>query len=227
MKPFTIIIPVYNEEQIIVQNTEKLIRFLDRLKTKYEIIIGSNGSTDRTVSLGEKLGRRFRQVRFFHIPQRGVGHVFKRAVQEARHDHIISVDMDLSTDLDFIPQANRLLEKNTIVVGSKKMGQQKRSWLRLLPSSAFIFLCKTLVKLPYKDYSMASKAYSRRFIKDYLGRVDEGTSYVIDLIFFAKKYQRSIAEIPVKCVDNRPSKFNIVNEIFYRFGNLVKLWIYE
>lgn len=227
MKPFTIIIPVYNEEQIIVQNTEKLIKFLDKFRVKYEIIIGSNGSTDRTVALGEKLSHWFRQVTFFHIKQRGVGHVFKRAVQQAKYDHLISVDMDLSTDLDFIPRANKLLETNTIVVGSKKMGQQKRSWLRLLPSSVFIFLCKTLLHLEFQDYSMAGKAYDRKFIKNHLDRVDEGTSYVIDLIFFARKYERNMVEIPVKCVDNRKSKFNIVNEIFYRFGNLINLWLYE
>ena len=227
MKPFTIIIPVYNEEQIIVQNTEKLIKFLDKFKTEYEIIIGSNGSTDRTVALGEKLAHWFKQVTFFHIRQRGVGHVFKRAVQEAKHEHLISVDMDLSTDLGFIPRANKLLETNTIVVGSKKMGQQDRSWLRLLPSTAFIFLCKLLLRLEFQDYSMAGKAYDRKFVSNHLDRVDEGTSYVIDLIFFARKYDRSMVEIPVKCVDTRPSKFNITHEIFYRFGNLVRLWLYE
>ena len=227
MKPFTIVIPVYNEEELIEANTKKLVKYLDSLKTKYEIIIGSNGSSDRTVELGKKLARRFKQVRFFHFDKRGVGYVFRRAVMMSRFDNIISVDMDLSIDLNFIPKALELLKANTIVIGSKKMGAQERSWLRLLPSNVFIFLTRTLLGLEYHDYSMAAKAYNKKFIKDYLDRVDHGTSYVIDLIYFAKKYNRSMIEIPVNCVDTRASKFNILHEIFYRFKNLIKLWLFE
>ncbi len=227
MKQFTIIIPVYNEDELIVNNTEKLVKYLDKLKAKYEVIIGSNGSTDDTVKLGKTLAKKHKQIKFFHVKTRGVGYVFEKAVLEAKHDFIVSVDMDLSTDLGFIAKAVKLLEKNTIVVGSKKMGEQERSWLRLLPSTVFTFLTRNLLKLPYKDYSMAAKAYDRKFIKDYLHRVDHGTSYVIDIIFFAKKYNRNMIEIPVKCIDNRPSRFNLIHEVFYRFKNLIMLWLLE
>src|SRR5262249_32010412 len=78
--PFTIGIPVYNEEAILVPNTERLITFLDPLGREYEVLIGSNGSTDSTTALGVDLTRRFPQVSFFHMPERGVGLAFREFV---------------------------------------------------------------------------------------------------------------------------------------------------
>src|SRR5262249_25056514 len=68
--PFTVGIPVYNEEAILVPNTERLIAFLEALGREYEVLIGSNGSTDSTTALGADLSRRFSQVTFFHLPER-------------------------------------------------------------------------------------------------------------------------------------------------------------
>src|SRR5262245_39921060 len=76
--PFTVGIPVYNEEAILVPNTERLIAFLEGLGRGYEVLIGSNGSTDSTTALGADLSRRFSQVTFFHLPERGVGPAYRK-----------------------------------------------------------------------------------------------------------------------------------------------------
>ena len=79
--------------------------------------------------------------------------------------------------------------------------------------------------MPYKDYSMAAKAYKKDAIISHIDKVDYGTSYVIDLIYFAKKDKGKIIEIPVKCIDKRKSKFNLLYESLYRLKNLIKLAI--
>ena len=43
--PFTVGVPVYNEEAILVPNTERLLSYLQSLGRDFEVIIGSNGST--------------------------------------------------------------------------------------------------------------------------------------------------------------------------------------
>ena len=103
--PFTVGIPVLNEEAILVPNTERLLHYLDGLGRDYEVIIGSNGSTDSTTTLGVDLSRRFPRVAFFHLPEKGVGLAFREFVRRARHPFLISVDMDLSVDLAFVATA--------------------------------------------------------------------------------------------------------------------------
>ena len=51
MDGLTVFIPVYNEESLLLSNTMHLIRFLSNLDIPYEILIGSNGSFDRTVAI--------------------------------------------------------------------------------------------------------------------------------------------------------------------------------
>jgi len=63
----TIFIPVYNEEALLVKNTLQLLAFLDGLKRPYEVIIGSNGSTDATVKLAAELSEKYASVRFFSL----------------------------------------------------------------------------------------------------------------------------------------------------------------
>ena len=225
MKDISFIIPVYNEEDLIMENTRKLISYLQKFNFSYEIILASNGSDDETVVLGERLAMDYPVVKFFHIEQKGVGRVFKRAVTMSYYDYIISLDMDLSIDLSYIDEALGLLDEYDLVIGSKKTGVQKRSFFRKIPSFIFIFLTKILLGLSYEDYSLAAKTYKKDIILKNIDRIDYGTSYVIDLIYFAKKQGYNIIQVPVMCFDNRTSKFNILNESLYRLKNLIRLWL--
>ena len=51
----TIFIPVYNEEEVLERNAKKVMDYAAGLGLTYELIIGSNGSTDRTVEIGWRL----------------------------------------------------------------------------------------------------------------------------------------------------------------------------
>jgi len=223
--PFTVGIPVYNEEAILVPNTERLLAFLDGLGREYEVIIGSNGSTDSTTALGVDLSRRFPHVSFFHLPERGVGLAFREFVARARYPLLVSADMDLSVDMSFIPAALELLETHDIVVGSKKLGHQKRSWLRKLGSDLFLRIARLLLGIGYEDYSIAAKAYRIETCRRFTDRINIGSSYVIEMCFLTQRSGGRVIQIPVSCEDWRASKFNLVHEALYKYSHLVQLWL--
>jgi glycosyltransferase involved in cell wall biosynthesis len=223
--PITVFIPVYNEEAILKANIETLARYLETHWPDYEILIASNGSTDRTVAISKELHESNLRVNFFHLSAKGVGLAFEEGIRKAAWDRIITVDADLTTDMNFIPRAARLLDEYEIVVGSKKNGSQKRSLVRLAGSGSFIFCVRLLLKLPYVDYSIGSKAYRRSTIARYTRHINYGSSYVIEIIYRAWRHGSRITEIPVYCEDTRESKFNLAHEGIYRFSNLFKLWL--
>ncbi|HEY4485939.1 MAG TPA: glycosyltransferase family 2 protein [Nitrospiria bacterium] len=225
MKPFTVFIPVYNEESLIVPNTGRLMAFLDGLGTPYEILIGSNGSTDGTVELGGMLQKKHPHVKFFHIDEKGPGTAFRRAIDLARYDHIISADMDLSVDMTFIRRANELLGEFDLVVGSKRMGTQHRSFLRKFASAWFVFCCMILLGMSFDDYSLAAKGYRKKVLEGCKDGIRGGTFYVIEVLYHASRNNFATALIPAPCHDTRQSKFNLTHEGFYRFGRLFKLWM--
>jgi len=225
-KGVSVIIPVYNEEKIIRKNTERLVDFLEKEFPKFEILICSNGSNDNTIGIGKGLEKKFKnRVRFFSIPQIGVGRAFKKNVLEARYEKLVSIDMDLSTNLNSIKQFVDLLDDYDFVIGSKKKGIQKRSIIRIFISRAFIRLTKTLLGIKYTDYSLSGKAFKKSIVEKYINKISYRSFYVIEIIYLAQKERCKIKEISIICHDNRKSKFNMFSEIFYHLCNLVKLTI--
>jgi glycosyltransferase involved in cell wall biosynthesis len=223
--PFTVGIPVLNEEALLVPNTERLLAYLDTLGRDYEVLIGSNGSTDSTTVLGADLSRRFRRVEFFHLPEKGPGRAFREFVRRARHPFLVSVDMDLSVEIGFIATAVDLLETHDIVVGSKKMGNQNRSLFRKLGSDSFLRATRLLLGLTYDDYSLAAKAFRVDVLRRFVGRINEGSSYVLEICYLTKLSGGRIVQVPVSCEDWRRSKFNLWQEALYKYSHLVRLWL--
>lgn len=223
----SILIPVYNEEKIIVKNVKKLVNFLDKLKVPYEVLICDNGSTDKTPILGKILSSNFpKKVRFLSVREkRSVGCAFKKMVYEASYDNLISLDADLSINYRyFIPNCFKLLEDNAMVIGSKKIGNQERKFYRKFMSDVFIFLVRILLGLKYSDFSIGAKGYRKSVIKHFLDEIDKKTFYVIKIAYYVQENKLRIAEIPVKVHDVRRSRFNIIYDALYRGINLLKFW---
>ena len=223
----TVFVPVFNEEGLLTENTNRLHEYLESLKIPYEIIIGSNGSTDRTVQIAGELCYRHPEIRMFHLAEKGVGRAFKEGVKIASYDRMITVDMDLSINLGFISEACRLLDEYDMVIGSKITGTQKRAWIRRLASISFIRLARVLLRINFHDYSIAAKGYRKALVERYRPYMDDKTFYVVEIVYWAHQDGKRLREIPVECTDMRESRFNLIHEGVYKFGNLFRLWLFK
>jgi glycosyltransferase involved in cell wall biosynthesis len=221
----TVAIPVYNEEKLLRPNTLALVESLRRRCADFEILLGSNGSTDSTTEIGHMLSKEIAEVRFFHLAHRGVGRAFRRFVEEASFDAIVSLDMDLSTDLAFIDDAVRKLEDCDIVVGSKRTGSQKRSRFRRFGSATFVLLASRLLEVEFVDYSIGAKAYRVPTIRRYMSLISHGSAYVLDLVYYVHRDGGRVVQVPVFCEDFRRSRFNLGREAAHKFSNLARLWL--
>jgi glycosyltransferase involved in cell wall biosynthesis len=216
-------IPVFNEAEILRDNVLRLCQYLETLGS-YEILIGSNGSTDATVEICDQLARENSRIRYFAIDDCKVGIVFQRFLAEARSDALISVDMDLSIDLNFIARALQLLEQNDLVIGSKKLGVENRSLLRRFGSDLYIWTVRALYRMNSHDFSMAAKGYRVSFFRRFASQLSDHTNYVVDCVYLAKLHHGRSTEIPVACDDHRPSRYNLGREAMERYSYLFKLW---
>lgn len=226
--PLTFIIPAYNEETIVAANIDRLRRYLkDREITAYEMLLVSNGSTDRTVEIARACAAGRADLTVIELPRRGVGRAFKAGMARAQYDRVVCLDLDLTIDLDFITAAADTLETADIVIGSKQTGGQQRSWIRRLASAVFIVCTRRLLHLKFTDYSIGAKAFRTGFIRPYLPHLANQSAYILQLIAWGQRDGTVIVEIPVWCDDRRKSRFNLLHEGCYRFGSLFLLWLQE
>lgn len=219
----SIVIPVYNEEELLVGNIHKLTSWLSEHKINAEILIVDNGSTDQTSAMGRDLQKQ-NLVRYFRIDERSVGQAFALGVREAKSDWVVSVDADLSADLMFIAMAESLMPYADMIVGSKTLGEQKRSLLRILGSQIYLVFTQIFFQMTITDYSMSAKAYRRAAILPILDKIDRWTAYVFEITVWLHRQKKNIVQIGVTCDDHRQSRFNIWHEGFYRYAHLFKLW---
>ncbi len=219
----TVFIPVFNEEERIKPNTLRLNEYLKGLGIEYQILIVSNGSYDRTVEIGNQIKGKLSCLTFCHINKKGVGLALKHGINLIEFKKVITVDMDLSIDLEFIKTAYYLLDKYDIVVGSKITGDQKRSFFRRFASFLFIFLARAFLGIKYNDYSIAAKGYRKEILHLYKEFFDDKTFYVTTLLYLASNAPHKIIEVPVACNDPYKSRFNLIHEGIYKFGNLFLL----
>lgn len=221
----SIIIPTYNELETIFNTLLDLHDYMQGNSLEYEVIVADNGSTDLALMLLQHLGSPW--IKFVTIPRRAPGLAFSEAVKKATGDLIIQLDADLSVDLTFVSRAIELYERHSydMLIGSKRLGTQKRSWIRVAGSTAYIKLTQCVFGIPYSDFSLGAKAYKRKSILDTLSFLDYWTGYPLELCLYLKRRNKTIMQIKVDCVDKRKSRFNLWREAIEKYNHLY--WTYR
>ena len=118
----SIVIPVFNEEQILPAALGELRAKLAELPWSYEILLAENGSRDRTVALAEELARDAPELQVHSLGEPNYGKALRQGILRARGRFVICDEIDLC-DVDFYRRAMALLEAGEaeMVVGSKVM----------------------------------------------------------------------------------------------------------
>lgn len=220
----SVIVPVYNEQEIIVGCIDQIHSHLDTWQIQHEIIIANNGSTDSTLEIVERLVEKDHRLSVVSCPTRGVGLAFRHAVELASCEYLVCLDADLSSDLLFLNMACDLLEHSDMVVGSKTMGRQRRTLIRILGSYCYILITQLVFRLAVSDFSVGSKAFRKSSILPALKYLDTWTGHTLELCLFLEVNRKRILQVGINCNDTRKSSFSLSYEGYYRYLHLYRSW---
>ncbi len=94
----SIVIPCFNEEEIIVDSIKRVQQWMLENKCEGEILIVNNKSTDSTV---EKIHSLVNQQYVLLLNEyiKGKGAAVKKGLQNCKFDKVLILDADLSTDI--------------------------------------------------------------------------------------------------------------------------------
>ena len=85
----SIVIPVFNEEQILPAALGELRAKLAELPWSYEILLAENGSRDRTVALAEELAREAPELHVHSLGEPNYGKALRQGILRARGRFVI------------------------------------------------------------------------------------------------------------------------------------------
>lgn len=163
-----VVMPVYNEEEQLEENILKLRNFLKKSLADFnwQITIADNASTDKTPKIGKKLARRFEEIGFVRLPQKGRGRAVKKVWRESQADILSYMDLDLSTDLrHFPPLVRSLAFGHDIAIGSRLLPQSKvyhRTIKREITSRGYNLLIKLFFQTRFSDAQCGFKAITKK-----------------------------------------------------------------
>jgi len=226
MKKAVIVIPCYNEEEILESNIKKLHSYCSKnlKKFKWEIMISDNNSEDSTLKIAKKLSAKLSHVSYYHMDDKPRSKAIKKIWLEKDADIYSYMDADLSTDISHLKELLDSVSKGyDIVIGSRT--QPKRTFFRKIMSKSLILLIKTIYSIEIKDFQCGFKAISRKVRDTILAKMKSVDVGFMDteLILVASQKTFKIKEIPVRWEDLRTSKSPIVKGVFDALFNLFRI----
>lgn len=182
----SVVIPCYNEEEVIRDTYSKLRQVLDQVDKPSELIFGNDGSSDATLAILEEIAAADDRVRLTgHYPNRGAGYTYREMYQVARGERVIQMDADLAMPAEeAVPAFLESLAGADIVVGSR-YGAETTDYplLRRVFSRGYIGMIKVLFRLKLSDTQTGCIGF-RRSVLDELDLKSDGFEILVE--FFAQ-----------------------------------------
>jgi glycosyltransferase involved in cell wall biosynthesis len=222
----TVVIPVYNEEGILVSSVVSLREHLKELDVSFEILLAENGSSDRTVELCRELAEKYRDVDFFSVGEPNYGKALKEGILRARGSIVVCDEIDLG-DVDFYRRAlDRLLDGDaTMVVGSKVLAgaEDTRPLVRRVATVVYNTLLRALLHFHGTD-THGMKAFRRDVLVGTAGRcVVDKDVFASELVIRAEQERHPVVEIPVRVVEKRRPSINLLRRVPNVLRNVTRL----
>jgi len=230
MKKVLLMIPAYNEEDILEKNIIKLHNFFKKnIKNyKWEILISDNNSKDKTLKTAKKLSKKYKEIDFVHLEENPKSNSIKKAWLSKDADIYMYMDADLSTDIKHIPQLIENIEKGyDIVTGSRvsKESEASRSFLRKIISKTLKLIIKIFFSINLQDFQCGFKAINRKVRDNIISKMKALNHGFMDteMIVVANNKGYKIKEFPVKWEDTRKSKVQVFKDIIDTSKNILRI----
>lgn len=155
----SIVVPVYNEAESLVELHGELAEVLGTLGEPYEVIYVDDGSTDASPALLADLSARDAHTRVLTMPRNGgKSAAYAAAFLAVRGQVVFTLDADLQDDPHEIPQMLAKVREGWDLVVGWKQHRLENEPLKALPSRVFNGLGTRLFGLSLHDANCGFRA---------------------------------------------------------------------
>ena len=231
----SLVIPMYNESKIIADTAKTLSDYMqDKFyDNDYEIIFSDDGSTD---GCGEQVrGLNLPCVRVVGYPEnKGKGAAVRCGVLAAEGDLVMFTDADLAYGTAVIGEYFNAFAETAdtenaprVFIGSRNLnkdGYEGYTFLRRAASKLYIKVLCIVGGFRLSDSQCGCKAFEREAAREIFSRCEvNGFAFDFEAILFAGKLGYKIKEIPVKVINHRESKVNVLRDSLRMLRDLLRI----
>ncbi|MGQ9848351.1 MAG: glycosyltransferase family 2 protein [Bacteroidales bacterium] len=163
----SIVIPLFNEEESLVELTEWIRKVMAEHKFSYEILFIDDGSTDQSWQVIESLKEKYPEVYGIKFLRNyGKAAALHTGFSKTKGKVVITMDADLQDNPDEIPELYRMIteDKYDLVSGWKKIRHDPLLSKRI-PSKLYNWTVKKISGIKLHDMNCGLKAYRYQVVK--------------------------------------------------------------
>jgi glycosyltransferase involved in cell wall biosynthesis len=162
----SVVVPLYNEAEVLEELVASLVRSLDELRCRRELIFVNDGSCDESATILDALAAEHPDVRVLHL-SRNFGHQasIQAGLSHARGDVVIVMDADLQDDPASIgPFLTKWREGFDVVYGIRTIRKEGLLKRALFASFYRVFHLVSRVSMPLDagTFSLVDREVARQ-----------------------------------------------------------------
>jgi glycosyltransferase involved in cell wall biosynthesis len=162
----TVVIPCYNESEVLPLLEGRLRTVLDGLGVSYDVVMVDDGSSDGTGAALCRMAMTWPQVRPLPLA-RNVGHqiALSAGLDRAEGDHVVTMDADLQDPPELIPvMLQRAVAEAADVVYARRADRSTDSFFKRWTASAYYALMRRSAGVDLPDNVGDFRLLSRRVV---------------------------------------------------------------
>ncbi len=148
---YSCVIPIYNEEETILELYRRVSAVMDRLDGTVELVLINDGSCDKSLQLIREIHQQDQRVCYLSFA-RNFGHqiAVTAGLNFARGHIVIVLDADLQDPPELIPDMVEKWRQGYQVVYAQRTQRRQESWFKRLTAYVFYRILKNLadVEIP-------------------------------------------------------------------------------
>lgn len=182
IKLISIVIPCFNESEVIIETINRLDKCLIDKKYQYEYIFVNDGSKDLTLKklcTAKKQNKRIKIVNF----ARNFGHqlAVSAGIKFSSGDAIVLIDADLQDPPELIPSMIKKSEEGFDVVYGQRIVRQGESLFKKVTANLFYRIINLISEVPIPLDAGDFRLITRRVAED-LNNMPENSRFIRGMI---------------------------------------------
>ena len=135
---FSIVVPLYNEEEVIGESYRRLKEVMDGMGDTYELVFVNDGSRDKTAALAREICEKDTNVKFINFA-RNFGHqtAITAGMDYSSGDAVVVIDADLQDPPEVIPEMAKKWREGYDVVYGQRIQRKGETFFKKITAKLF------------------------------------------------------------------------------------------
>ena len=191
----SIVIPVFNEQDVLEEMLARTLAVAEALPEKTEIVLVDDGSIDRSMAIISEAAEKHPEMVVGVILNRNYGQhaAVMAGFARSRGEWVVTLDADLQNPPEEIPKIVEKLREGFDVVGSIRVPRED-TFFRRMASRVVNRTVRKSTGVGMRDYGCMLRGYRRRIITAMLACQERSTFIPV----LANSFARKVTEVEVR-----------------------------